>query len=178
MCHRYPSNRCALGMLPGCGDDVAPDAGALAYRGGFYHLVCALWHRECRRSDARRRRVTSGRAGRATIPDISLRNADAQTRLATYLNDHLGGSATGRELARRTLSSNRGNEYGVVLEDIARQIEEDVDSLLDVMRRLDVEPDRIKEAIGWAAREARAPEAERPAARLLAAQPPGRAGGR
>ena len=62
-------------------------------------------------------------------PDIALRNADARTRLATYLNDHLGGSATGRELARRTLQANRGNEYGVVLEDVVRQIEEDVDSL-------------------------------------------------
>ena len=62
-------------------------------------------------------------------PDISLRNADAKTRLATYLNDHLGGSATGRQLAQRVLQANRGNEYGVVLEDIVRQIEEDVDSL-------------------------------------------------
>lgn len=51
-------------------------------------------------------------------PDIALRHADARTRLATYLNDHLGGSATGRELARRTLQANRGNEYGVVLEGI------------------------------------------------------------
>ena len=38
----------ALGCCPACGDKVAPDADALAYRGGFYHLVCALWHRECR----------------------------------------------------------------------------------------------------------------------------------
>jgi hypothetical protein len=37
-----------LGCCPECGDDVVPDAGALAYGGGFYHLVCALWHRECR----------------------------------------------------------------------------------------------------------------------------------
>jgi hypothetical protein len=84
-------------------------------------------------------------------PDISLRSADAQTRLATYLNDHLGGSVTGRELARRTLSHNRGNEYGVALERVLRQIEEDTDSLLELMRRLDVKPDRIKERVGWAA---------------------------
>jgi hypothetical protein len=84
-------------------------------------------------------------------PDISLRNADAKTRLATYLNDHLGGSSTGRELARRTLANNRGNEYGVVLEDVARQIEEDADTLLELMRRLDVRPDRVKERLGWAA---------------------------
>jgi hypothetical protein len=88
--------------------------------------------------------------GKRFVPDISLRGADAHTRLATYLNDHLGGSATGRELARRTLSENRGNEYGVVLEDVVRQIEEDVESLLELMRRVDVEPDRVKEALGWA----------------------------
>jgi hypothetical protein len=84
-------------------------------------------------------------------PDISLRDADAQTRLATYLNDHLGGSATGRELARRTLASNRGNEYGVTLEDVVRQVEEDVQALLDLMTRLGVRPDRVKEALGWTA---------------------------
>jgi hypothetical protein len=94
-------------------------------------------------------RVAAAAGGRLA-PDISLRNADAKTRLATYLNDHLGGSATGRELARRTLKSNRGNEYGAVLEDIVRQIEEDVDSLEAVMDRLGVKPDRVKEALGWA----------------------------
>ena len=82
-------------------------------------------------------------------PDISLRNADARTRLATYLNDHLGGSATGRQLAQRALQANRGNEYGIVLEDVARQIEEDVASLETVMDRLGVKPDRVKEAMGW-----------------------------
>jgi hypothetical protein len=45
MAHR---NRSSLGCCPGCGHDVAPDADALAYRGGFYHLVCALWRRESR----------------------------------------------------------------------------------------------------------------------------------
>lgn len=89
--------------------------------------------------------------GKRLAPDISLRSADAHTRLATYLNDHLGGASTGRELARRTLSNNRGNEYGVVLEDIVRQIEEDRETLLELMRRLDIEPDRAKQALGWTA---------------------------
>jgi hypothetical protein len=84
-------------------------------------------------------------------PDIALRNADARTRLATYLNDHLGGSANGRELARRALANNRGNEYGVALEDVVPQIEEDVDTLEELMDRLGVKPDRVKEAAGWTA---------------------------
>jgi hypothetical protein len=84
------------------------------------------------------------------MPDISLRQAPAQTRLATYLNDHHAGSVTGRELARRALQNNRGNAYGVALEPVLRQIEEDADTLLEVMRRLDVQPDRVKGALGWA----------------------------
>jgi hypothetical protein len=87
-------------------------------------------------------------------PDIALRNTDVHTRLGIYLNDHLGGSTTGRELARRILSSNRGNEYGVVLEGLLREIDEDADVLRELMRRLDVKPDRIKERLGWAAEKA------------------------
>jgi hypothetical protein len=37
-----------LGCCPACGHVVKADASALRYRGGFYHLVCALWHRESR----------------------------------------------------------------------------------------------------------------------------------
>ena len=83
------------------------------------------------------------------MPDIGLRGADSKTRLATYLNDHLGGSATGRELGRRIVASNRGNEYGIVMEQVTGEIEEDVQALQDLMARLEIEPDRIKEAMGW-----------------------------
>jgi hypothetical protein len=38
----------SLGSCPACGHDVRADASALPYGGGFYHLVCALWHRESR----------------------------------------------------------------------------------------------------------------------------------
>ena len=85
------------------------------------------------------------------ILGIALKNADVHTRLSTYLNDHLGGSAGGIELARRLCSNNKGNQYGPKLELIAQQIEEDIRSLRDVMARLDVEADRIKQAGAWAA---------------------------
>ena len=81
----------------------------------------------------------------------ALRDADVHTRLSTYLNDHLGGSAGGVELARRLCRNNKGTDYGPPLEDIAHQIEEDVASLRDVMARFDVEEDRIKQAGAWAA---------------------------
>ena len=80
---------------------------------------------------------------------LSIRDADAHTRLATYLNDHLGGSMGGVELARRAARANRGKPYGELLERIVAQIEEDIASLSEVMRRLGVPEDRFKKAAGW-----------------------------
>jgi hypothetical protein len=80
---------------------------------------------------------------------LSLRDADAHTRLSTYLNDHLGGASGGVELARRACRANRGNHYGELLERIAGEIEEDIASLIDVMHRLDVREDRLKQVAGW-----------------------------
>jgi len=84
------------------------------------------------------------------MPDISLRNADRKTRLASYLNDHLAGAVAGHELACRAAASNRGNQYGTALEEIVHEIEADAEALKDVMDRLGVEPDRVKLALGWA----------------------------
>jgi hypothetical protein len=81
----------------------------------------------------------------------ALRDADLHTRLSIYLNDHLGGSAGGLELARRLARENKGTEYGPPLEDVANQIEEDIASLREIMGRLVVEEDRIKQAGAWAA---------------------------
>jgi hypothetical protein len=72
-------------------------------------------------------------------------------RLAIYLNDHLAGSTAGLELARRTAGSNEGTSYGRVLADVAGEIAEDRDALIDVMDRLSVGRDRAKVAGAWAA---------------------------
>jgi hypothetical protein len=69
--------------------------------------------------------------------------------LTIYLNDHLAGSTAGVELARRAASNNAGNEYGRVLSDIAREIEEDRATLEALMDRLDVGRDRVKTAAAW-----------------------------
>jgi len=81
----------------------------------------------------------------------ALRDADVHTRLATYLNDHLGGAAGGVELIRRLCRENQGTEYGPPLKVVARQVEEDVQSLRDVMARFGVEEDRIKQTAAYAA---------------------------
>jgi hypothetical protein len=69
--------------------------------------------------------------------------------LPIYLNDHLAGATLGVELARRTLSSNRGTKYGELLEWLVAQIQEDRQSLIRVMERLGVKRDPVKQAAGW-----------------------------
>ena len=53
--------------------------------------------------------------------------------LAIYLNDHLAGSTVGVELARRARGSNDGTELGEFLATLAAEIEEDRDTLGEVM---------------------------------------------
>jgi hypothetical protein len=69
--------------------------------------------------------------------------------LSIYLNDHLAGSTVGCDLARRALGSNRDNEFGTFLEWLREEIEEDRQTLRDLMRRLDVGEDRVKRVVAF-----------------------------
>lgn len=71
--------------------------------------------------------------------------------LAIYLNDHLAGAIAGRELARRAAASNRSSQYGEFLTALAKEIEEDRQSLLEIMGTLGVGVDRLKQTAGWGA---------------------------
>jgi hypothetical protein len=70
--------------------------------------------------------------------------------LPIYLNDHLAGSVLGLELARRAAGNNKANDYGAELRRIAGEIEEDQDTLEELMKRLGVGRDRLKVAASWA----------------------------
>jgi hypothetical protein len=72
-------------------------------------------------------------------------------KLGIYLNDHLAGSTAGLELARRAASNNEGTPYGAVLAEVAAEIAEDRDSLLEVMGRMSVGRDQLKVAGAWGA---------------------------
>jgi hypothetical protein len=74
--------------------------------------------------------------------------------LKIYLEDHYAGATAGLELARRTAGANSGTPYGDVLEPIAREIEEDRDSLRAIMTAFGVGPDRFKVAGAWAGEKA------------------------
>jgi hypothetical protein len=69
--------------------------------------------------------------------------------LATYLNDHLAGATAGSAIAQRTAGSNRGSEYGPPLAELAREIKEDRQKLIEIMKRLDVGRDRLKVGAAW-----------------------------
>jgi hypothetical protein len=71
--------------------------------------------------------------------------------LGIYLNDHLAGSTIGLELSRRARGSNQGNEYGEVLDRVAREIEEDRESLQRLMDDLGIRRDRAKVSGAWVA---------------------------
>jgi hypothetical protein len=71
--------------------------------------------------------------------------------LGIYLNDHLAGATIGLELARRARGANEGTEYGEVLNRIAREIDEDRQTLQGLMETLEIGRDRPKVAFGWVA---------------------------
>ena len=71
--------------------------------------------------------------------------------LGIYLNDHLAGATIGVELGRRARGSNKGTEYGDVLERVTREIEEDRDALRRLMDSLEIGRDRPKVIGAWVA---------------------------
>lgn len=71
--------------------------------------------------------------------------------LGIYLNDHLGGATAGVELARRTAAAQRADPGRAALEQVAREIEEDRDALIAIMRDLGVAVRQYKVYAGWAA---------------------------
>ncbi|HST56240.1 MAG TPA: hypothetical protein VLJ42_10175 [Solirubrobacteraceae bacterium] len=69
--------------------------------------------------------------------------------LSIYLNDHLAGATSGRELAKRVARSNRSNDYGPALARLAQEINQDRESLLGLMRTLAVRIDHVKVTSAW-----------------------------
>jgi hypothetical protein len=69
--------------------------------------------------------------------------------LRIYLQDHLAGSTTGVELARRTSGSNKGNEYGPPLAKIADEIAADRRHLETLISDLGFGADRLKNVAAW-----------------------------
>ncbi|MBA3744262.1 hypothetical protein [Sporichthya sp.] len=71
--------------------------------------------------------------------------------LGTYLQDHLAGATAGSELARKLGSEYTTGPLGGFLSELSRDIDQDKDTLTEVMGSLDISPDVIKQATGWVA---------------------------
>jgi hypothetical protein len=70
--------------------------------------------------------------------------------LATYLNDHLAGSAAGIQLGRRCAKGHAGTELGALLERFVEEFEEDRSQLEDAMERLGVARNAPRQATALA----------------------------
>lgn len=80
--------------------------------------------------------------------------ASERKLLGIYLNDHWAGSTAGRELAKRAAGSNTDNEFGAFLTGLLAEIEEDRDTLREVMAALGLRQDRAKAFAARAAERA------------------------
>lgn len=69
--------------------------------------------------------------------------------LNIYLNDHLAGATAGSELASKMSSESTATPYGTFLSELARDIEHDRATLADLMDRLGIQQDALKQAGGW-----------------------------
>jgi hypothetical protein len=74
--------------------------------------------------------------------------------LRIYLNDHLAGATVGVELARRMAGQYEDSELGDFAEGLAHEIDEDRETLKEIMERLDAPKDVPKVAFAWIAEKA------------------------
>ncbi|MFI7675842.1 hypothetical protein [Actinophytocola sp. NPDC049390] len=71
--------------------------------------------------------------------------------LRIYLRDQLAMGIGWRELARRAARGNEGTETGEALDRVAKAVAEDVDTFREIMRRLRITPDPVKNVAALAA---------------------------
>jgi hypothetical protein len=71
--------------------------------------------------------------------------------LDSYLKDHLAGSVSALELIAHWADVHKGEPLGNFFAETEREIKADQDTLRDVMRALDVEESKVRQAGAWAA---------------------------
>ena len=77
----------------------------------------------------------------------------ADNAIDVYLNDHLAGAMLGSDLAEQIQAQNHGTALGELMESLAPQIEQDRQTLLELMQRLDSSKNPIKHT-AWIAEKA------------------------
>src|SRR3954447_8340980 len=79
---------------------------------------------------------------------------DESPLLDIYLNDHLAGAPRGTELLKRAAAAHHGEPLGAELALLAREVEQDLGTLKEIMADLDVSAQHTKQAAGWLAEKA------------------------
>lgn len=78
----------------------------------------------------------------------------ADKAMDVYLNDHLAGATLGSDLAEQIRNRHEGTPLGEVMRSIAPQVEEDRQTLIDLMERMGTAKNPVKQASGWLAEKA------------------------
>jgi hypothetical protein len=78
----------------------------------------------------------------------------ADRAIDVYLNDHLAGATLGTDVAEQIRQRHEGTPLGELMGSIAPQIEEDRQTLVDLMERMNTSKNPVKQAAGWVAEKA------------------------
>jgi hypothetical protein len=78
----------------------------------------------------------------------------ADKAMGVYLNDHLAGAMIGTDLAEQIRSRNQGTPLGDLMGSLAPQIEEDRQTLIGLLERVDASENPVKQAGAWVTEKA------------------------
>ena len=73
----------------------------------------------------------------------------ADKAMDVYLNDHLAGAMLGSDLAEQIRDQNESTPLGELMQLLAPQIEEDRQTLIGLMQRMDTSKSPVKQAGAW-----------------------------
>jgi hypothetical protein len=78
----------------------------------------------------------------------------ADRAIDAYLNDHLAGAMLGSDLAEQIRQRHGGSRLGELMGSLAPEIEEDRQTGVNLMKRMDISQNPIKQAAGWVVEKA------------------------
>ena len=78
----------------------------------------------------------------------------AQRSIDVYLNDHLAGATFGADLARRLEAQTEATDFQPEMSRLAAEIEADLDTLTDLMKRMGATQNPSKQVMAWVTEKA------------------------
>ena len=73
----------------------------------------------------------------------------ANKAMDIYLNDHLAGAMLGSDLAEQIRDEQESTTLGELMQSIAPEIEEDRQTLIGLMKQMDISQSPVKQAGAW-----------------------------